>query len=210
MAGPEDIPDEDLDLNSDEAPPKRKRGLVKIIAMVGGGLLVVAASVGLTLFILGGTSGEEPEPYAIGDAVMNPTVEGLSAEKAGGNKGDEKPRKQATGKGGKTPDKAALYLPLDPPFTVNFESAGSVHFLQISMEIMARDQAVIDAATAHLPLIQNNLLLLLSDLGYEDIATREAKEKLRQKALDVIRHSLAQETKDSQVEDVYFTSFVMQ
>jgi flagellar FliL protein len=210
MAGPDDIPDDELDLDSGAAAPKPKRGLIKVLAMVGGGLVVVAASVGATLFFLGGGGGSaSDDSFDIGSAVVNPTADNVGGQADA--KGGDKPAKQASAKSsGKTPEKPAIYLPLEPPFTVNFESAGSVHFLQISMEIMARDQAVIDAVTTHRPLIQNNLLLLLSNLSYQDISTREARETLRQKALDVIRESLARETKAAQVEDVYFTSFVMQ
>ena len=37
-----------------------------------------------------------------------------------------------------------LYLALDPPFVVNFESEQLVHFLQITVQLMSRDPATIE------------------------------------------------------------------
>jgi flagellar FliL protein len=84
-----------------------------------------------------------------------------------------------------------------------------VRFLQISMEVMARDQKAIDAVQKNAPLIRNNLLLLMSNRNYQSLMSREGKEKLRQEALAEIR---AVEKKEGgpDIEDLLFTSFVVQ
>jgi flagellar FliL protein len=196
------LDEEDLDLDTDKAAPAKKGGMGKVIALVVGGILITGLSVGLTLFIL--KSNTPDEGFNFDGAIVDP-----EAELAGGGKAKSDGGKGA-GKKGKVPTKPAIYLPLDPPFTVNFETAGNVHFLQISVEAMARDQMVIDEMTNHLPLIRNNLLLLFSGLTYDDIDSREDKENLRQKAREVVQQALRQETRKAKVEDVYFTSFVMQ
>lgn len=205
-----DITDRDLDLDTEDATTQsapKKGGVLKIVAILFGGLLIVATAVGVTLLIL--DSGESDPGFDIGDAVANPTIDSLAkGSKTGKRKTNKKKAKKTAKK--KQPTRPAVYLPLDPAFTVNFESAGNVHYLQISMEVMARDPLVIEGVKNHLPLIRNNILLLLSDLSYEKISSREAKEKLRTSTLEVIKQSLRKETKNSQVEDVYFTSFVMQ
>ena len=58
-----------------------------------------------------------------------------------------------------------------------------VRFLQISMEISAHDQHALDAVQKNIPLIRNNLLLLMSNRNYQSMMSREGKEKLRQEAL---------------------------
>jgi flagellar FliL protein len=114
----------------------------------------------------------------------------------------------AAGKGDAVPT-AAFYYAIDPPLVVNFEDNAAVRFLQISMTIMAKDQKAIDSVTKNMPLIRNNLLLLMSNRDYTTLMTREGKEKLRQEALTEIR---AVQTKQGgpDIEDLLFTSFVVQ
>jgi len=59
---------------------------------------------------------------------------------------------------------------------VNFEDASVVRFLQITMEIMAHDQKAIDSVQKNIPLIRNNLLLLMSNRNYQSMMSREGKE----------------------------------
>ncbi len=105
--------------------------------------------------------------------------------------------------------KAALFYAIDPPLVVNFEDNSAVRFLQISMEVMAKDPKAIESVTKNMPLIRNNLLLLMSNRDYHTLMSREGKEKLRQEALAEIR---AVQTKQGgeDVQDLLFTSFVVQ
>lgn len=105
--------------------------------------------------------------------------------------------------------KASLFYPIDPPLVVNFEDGSAVRFLQISMEVMAKDQKGIDSVQKNIPLIRNNLLLLMSNRDYQSLMSREGKEKLRQEALVEIRAVQKKQGGDD-IEDVLFTSFVVQ
>ena len=105
--------------------------------------------------------------------------------------------------------KASLFYPIDPPLVVNFEDGSAVRFLQISMEVMAKDQKAIDSVQKSVPLIRNNLLLLMSNRDYQSLMSREGKEKLRQEALVEIRAVQKKQGGDD-IEDVLFTSFVVQ
>jgi flagellar protein FliL len=104
-----------------------------------------------------------------------------------------------------------LYLPLDPPFVVNFQADQIVRFLQVSVEIMSRDQKTLDLLKDNDPVVRNDLLILFGDQKYSTLATPAGKEQLRAAALTAIRKDLTQAGGDpSRVEAVYFTSFVMQ
>ena len=105
--------------------------------------------------------------------------------------------------------KASLFSPIDPPLVVNFEDGSAVRFLQISMEVMAKDQKGIDSVQRNIPLIRNNLLLLMSNRDYQSLMSREGKEKLRQEALMEIR-SVQKKQGGADIEDLLFTSFVVQ
>jgi flagellar basal body-associated protein FliL len=110
----------------------------------------------------------------------------------------------------KKPAGPALFYSLDPPLVVNFEEASTVRFLQIGVDVMARDPAVIDAVQRHSPLIRNNLLLMISNRDYKKLMTREGKEELRTEALSEVRQILKRETGTAGVEDLLFNSFVVQ
>jgi flagellar FliL protein len=108
-----------------------------------------------------------------------------------------------------TEAKASLFYPIDPPLVVNFEDGSAVRFLQISMEVMGKDQKGIDSVQKNMPLIRNNLLLLMSNRNYQSLMSREGKDKLRQEALDEIR-AVQKKQGGADIEDLLFTSFVVQ
>jgi flagellar protein FliL len=105
--------------------------------------------------------------------------------------------------------KASVFYAIDPPLVVNFEDGSAVRFLQISMEVMGKDQKGIDSVQRNVPLIRNNLLLLMSNRDYQSLMSREGKEKLRQEALTEIR-AVQKKQGGADVEDLLFTSFVVQ
>lgn len=104
----------------------------------------------------------------------------------------------------------ALYLPLDPAFVVNFEDQSRARFLQVKLQVMARSQAVLNDVQSHMPVIRNNILLLLSSQSYAGVSTRAGKEKLRKAIIDSINKVLHDGGSKDQIESVYFTGFVMQ
>ena len=115
----------------------------------------------------------------------------------------------AGGHGEQGAAKSAVYYAIDPPLVVNFEDGSAVRFLQITMEVMARDQKAIDSVQKNIPLIRNNLLLLMSNRNYQALMSREGKDKLREEALAEIRAVQKKQGGDD-VDDLLFTSFVVQ
>jgi flagellar FliL protein len=114
----------------------------------------------------------------------------------------------AHGEGGEG-GKAAQYFAIDPPLVVNFEDGSVVRFLQITMEIMVHDPKAIESVQKNVPLIRNNLLLLMSNRNYQSLMSREGKEKLRQEALTEIR-AVQKKEGGADIDDLLFTSFVVQ
>jgi len=103
-----------------------------------------------------------------------------------------------------------IYLALDPPFVVNFQSDTAARFLQVGVQLMAHDQKALDAAKASEPAVRNALVMLFSSQDAKTLISREGKEKLRGDSLDEIRKIVAERTKGATIDAVYFTSFVMQ
>jgi flagellar FliL protein len=119
------------------------------------------------------------------------------------------PAAAAKGAEGGAAGKPSVYYTIDPPLVVNFEDGAAVRFLQITMSIMAHDEKAIESVQKNIPLIRNNLLLLMSNRNYQSMMSREGKEKLRQEALAEVRNVQKKEG-GPDVDDVLFTSFVVQ
>jgi flagellar FliL protein len=112
-----------------------------------------------------------------------------------------------------TPDKdkgPPQYLALEPPLVVSFEDRNAIRFLQVTVEVMARQEEVMEAVATHTPVIRNNLLMLMGGKTVTDLTSREGKEALRQEALVEVQRILTTYTGESGIEDLYFTSFVVQ
>ena len=69
-----------------------------------------------------------------------------------------------------------IYLALDPPFVVNFQADQLVRFLQVSVEVMSRDQKTLDLLKANDPVARNDLLILFANQKYATLATPAGKE----------------------------------
>ena len=106
-------------------------------------------------------------------------------------------------------DADPIYLGLDPTFVVNFDQGGSIRYMQLSLQIMAYEQDVLDKVAANMPAVRNSLILLFSGQDYEYLNTLEGKESLRELVLGSINEVV--KFKDGlSVKEVFFTSFVMQ
>jgi flagellar FliL protein len=77
------------------------------------------------------------------------------------------------------------------------------------MEVMAHDQKAIDSVQKNIPLIRNNLLMLMSNRNYQTMMSRDGKDKLRQEALAEVR-AVQKKEGSPDVDDILFTSFVVQ
>ena len=169
----------------------------------GGGMMKMVVS-GAGIFVL--VLAASVIAPMINNAIYGPpSVEVIMPE--GGTKAmdGEAPMEDATA----LPE--AMYQPLEPPLVVNFAGEdGSTRYLQMTVQAMARDQAVIDAIKTHAPAIRNNFLLIIGNRDYNSLASVEGKEQLRADMLEEARAILKRNTGAPGIEEIYFTSFVMQ
>ena len=118
----------------------------------------------------------------------------------------------ATGSAAPAPPRAApIYYKFDPAFVVNFGGEGSARFFQVTVQAMSRDPAILEVLKNNEPAVRNDLVLLYSSQDSATLLSVEGKEKLRAATLAAIRKVLDEEGADGKlVEQVYFTSFVIQ
>lgn len=171
---------------TDDAPPAapvKKKGVMKYVLIGVGVLALIGVSVGVSVFMTSNVLGDKS----------------TSAE-------EKKADKKAAAKIPKNP----VYFKFDPPFVVNFHSSSNMRFLQVEMEVMTYDQEVIPVIEQNMPVIRNNLIFLLSGLSSEELNTQEGKVKMRAAALAEIQKVVKERFGKPGVEEVYFTSLVMQ
>lgn len=132
--------------------------------------------------------------------VLQPQIAALQPVDPDAKEIPEKPEK---------PKEPPIYYSLDEPFIVNLATQGT-RFLQITVEIMTRDNKVVEAVQKHRPLLRNNLLLLFSAQTPASIGSSEGKEELRGAALTELQSVLTNLGEPAEVEDLYFTSLVVQ
>ncbi|MGI9259188.1 MAG: flagellar basal body-associated FliL family protein [Gammaproteobacteria bacterium] len=105
----------------------------------------------------------------------------------------------------------AIYTPLDPPLIVSLtDSMGAARFLQLSVHAMSRSQDSIEEIRNHAPALRNSFLFLISDWTYEDLIAQEGKEELRAAMLAEAQSIMMENTGEPSVEELYFTSLVIQ
>ncbi|MBT8099827.1 MAG: flagellar basal body-associated FliL family protein [Gammaproteobacteria bacterium] len=108
-------------------------------------------------------------------------------------------------------DDPPLYTSLHPPLVVNFkDSLGDSHFMQITIEAMSRDQNEINAIREHVAAIRNALILLYSSANYEEVTTREGKQKMLSDGLAEVQRVMTEITGEPSAEALYFTGLVIQ
>jgi len=178
------------------APASSKKRLFIMIGVAA--VLVVGGAVGGTMFMMGG---KEDKP--------------ATAEQADGEHGadDEDVAEEEHGEEGEAAA-APIYVALAPPFVVNFQDAKKrTRYIKAEISVLAKSAKSEEAVNQHMPAVRNGLVLLLSRQVYEDLLSNEGKEKLRADALAEVQAVLDKRAGGKSgkgVEDLYFSSFVMQ
>lgn len=177
----------------------KKSGLtiksIVIIAVVV--IAVIAISIGTTIYFLSGSSSNSDSEKS--DTTKTAEVEHVEVV-----------------------SKPAIYFLFEPDFIINFENVGKANFLSVQIEAMAREQDSINIIQTHMPVLRNDILLLLSAQKYEDVRTLKGKNILRKGMLKIINKVINEENnnlkkKDKEdfhaiahIEAIYFTGFIMQ
>jgi flagellar FliL protein len=104
----------------------------------------------------------------------------------------------------------AIYEVLTPAFVVNFKSEGKPRYLQVSVALMGRNQADLNALKVHMPTLRNQLVMLFSSQNFDELNTALGIELLKQKATVAIQELALIEVGKPVIEQVLFTNVVMQ
>lgn len=188
--------DEDLDLDSGEEEGSAKSSKkMLIIISIGVVLLLIIGILGGMFF--GGFFDEKTETVEISQ-----NSEVISEDDA------EDPQENSEKSSEKITD--VSYWPLEPAFVLNFEGKSKARFMQIGLEVSTTSEKSYAAVKKHLPVIRSEIVLLLSGQKYEEMVTPEGKEQLRAELIETINIILKKHKAKKGINNIYFTSFVMQ
>ncbi len=124
---------------------------------------------------------------------------------------EEMPEGEMMSEEEKVPEaKDAIYEDIHPPFTINFAEGSKKNFMQISMVAKFYSMDARDKFKMHVPVVRNNLLLLMSGKNSDELTSNDAKEKLRKDVLMTAQTVMKDLYDEDLVEDIYFTKLVMQ
>jgi len=107
-------------------------------------------------------------------------------------------------------DNEEIYYEMSKPLKVNFPKGSGANLIQVSISVLVKGAETAEAIKKHEPMIFNNLLMAISAKGANKLKTREGKEELRQEMLDEVAKVMERMTKKNKVENIFFTTFVMQ
>lgn len=107
-------------------------------------------------------------------------------------------------------DTAVTYFEMDKPFVVNFPKRSGVSLLQVSIALSVKDVTSVELLKKHEPMIRNNLLMLISGQTPQYLKSVKGKEKLIELMHEEVDKVMKKMGSKNKVQDVFFTSFVMQ
>ena len=201
-----------------------KKSPVKLILMIVGGIVLLGSGLGLGILVGGGESSDpSTEISQIIEKKENPEL----SEENKKNEEDEEvaaecaeEEKDAEGNcpvGPKkipkiTPEEeifATTYYEFPGNFTTNLKE--SKKFLQISLGVSTQyDDQVMANVDSHQLALRSEILTIMSTFSTEDISGREGKQKLADSLKNGINDVLMKVEGFGGVENVHFTSFVLQ
>jgi len=96
------------------------------------------------------------------------------------------------------------------PFIANFGEKGKLRFLKCEITIQVNSESAHHAVNAHMAHIRNDLVFLLTDQTEATLKTVEAQQTLAKEALKKVQDLLVEEEGEAFVNDLFFTSLVIQ
>jgi len=104
------------------------------------------------------------------------------------------------------------YHSLKPAFVTNFgaSSGKKLKFLKADISVRASSGVAINEVMNHDALVRHQIVMLLSKQTEKVLASSSGQESVRVQALKVVQEALKEETGDAQIDDLLFTSFIVQ
>ena len=206
----------------DNNQENEKKSPLKLILMIVGGVVLLGLGLGIGILMGGDDSDPSSEISQIIEKKENPEANEDNKEEEGEEVAEdcaeeEKDEEGNCPSGPKkmpkiTPEEeifATTYYEFPGNFTTNLK--GSKKFLQISVGVSTQyDDQVMANVDSHQLALRSEILTIMSEFSSEDIAGRTGKQKLADALKEGINGVLETVEGFGGVENVHFTSFVLQ
>ena len=181
---------------------KSKGGLLRIILFVVGGIVLIAVGLGVGFLIFGNS---QPNPSEEIEAIIERKMEEAEAAKAS----EDNASKKKVSK--ETPEQenfVTIYYEFPGTFTTNLR--GSRKMLQVGIGVSTQyDDTVMINVESHELALRSTILGVLSEFAEEDIQGTNGKAALSSALKEGINNKLILLENFGGIEEVLFTSFVL-
>ena len=185
--------------------PKKSRGILKILGFVFGGLFLVGAGLGAGFFMFGSN---QPDPSEEIEQIIERKMVEADEKKAAEDKAAEGESKVAK----ETPEVKTFmttYFEFPGTFTTNLMN--SRKFLQVGLGVSTQyDDKVMANVEAHQLGLRSEILNTISEFSEADIQGKAGREQLAKALTESINQKLIALEDFGGVQEVHFTSFVLQ
>ena len=181
---------------------KSKGGLLRMILFVVGGIVLIAVGLGVGFLLFGNS---QPNPSEEIEAIIERKMEEAEAAKAS----EDNASKKKVSK--ETPEQenfVTIYYEFPGTFTTNLR--GSRKMLQVGIGVSTQyDDTVMMNVESHELALRSTILGVLSEFGEEDIQGTNGKAALASSLKEGINNKLILLENFGGIEEVLFTSFVL-
>jgi flagellar FliL protein len=185
--------------------PKKGGGILKILGFVFGGLFLVGAGLGAGFFMFGSN---QPDPSEEIEQIIERKMVEADEKKAADEKAAEGESKLAK----ETPDVKTFmttYFEFPGTFTTNLMNSSK--FLQVGLGVSTQyDDKVMANVEAHQLGLRSEILNTISEFSEADIQGKAGREQLAKALTESINQKLIALEDFGGVQEVHFTSFVLQ
>ena len=186
--------------------PKKKSGLVKILLFVFAGIFLITIGLGVGYFMFGN---QQPDPSDEIDAIIEKTKDEAEAEKQAALEQAENAAEKVAKEKPEAETFVTTYFEFPGTFTTNLRS--SRRFLQLGLGVSTQyDDSVMLNIETHQLALRSEILNVMSEFTEEDIQGKAGRESLAKALADGINEKMLKLEGFGGVEEVHFTSFVLQ
>ena len=186
--------------------PKKRGGLVKILLLAFGGIALIGIGLGVGFVLFGGA---QPDPSEEIEQIIERKMEEVDAKKIAEEeaaKGDSKVAKE-------TPEVETFvttYFEFPGTFTTNL--LNSRKFLQVGLGVSTQydDEIVIENVETHQLALRSEILNTIREFSEADVQAKTGREALAIALRDSINLKLVDLEGLGGIQEVHFTSFVLQ
>ncbi len=107
--------------------------------------------------------------------------------------------------------KVPAYISLGNALVLNLTNKKSrLTFLQLKADVLIADEEAKSVVEPHIPAIRHHLILLLSEQSVQDMKSSTKREEIRTKVTTQVQEVISELANNDAVEDVLFSSFLVQ